>query len=111
MFTVCAGVCRQGKEVRLPGYLRPRTLVILVGVTRPGEVVDALLGYSQECVGTGVKEASRNGGRRDGSPYPSNVPITIVERGSMPDQHVLVSTLVDICSALESLGGGHRQLG
>ena len=103
-FAVCTGVGRQGKEVRLPGYERSRTLSILMGVARLGEVVDALLGYSHGAPGGDAKEAPRNEGRRDGSPYPPNVPIAIIERGSMPDQRVLVSTLADICVALESLG-------
>ncbi|KAL4068879.1 tetrapyrrole methylase [Scleroderma yunnanense] len=109
-FVVCTGVGRQGKEVRLPGYERSRTLLILMGVARLGEVVGALLGYSPLSYasslggGTGVKEGSKSEGRRDGSPYPPNAPIAIIERGSMPDQRVLVSTLGDICVALESLG-------
>ncbi|KAI5998212.1 uroporphyrin-III C-methyltransferase [Pisolithus albus] len=91
-FIVCTGVGRQGKEVRLPGYERSRTLLILMGVARLSEVVSALLGYSPL------------DGRRDGSPYPSGLPIAIIERGSMPDQRVLVSTLANVCTALESLG-------
>ena len=31
---VCTGVGRAGKDVQLPGYVRSRTLVILMGVAR-----------------------------------------------------------------------------
>jgi uroporphyrin-III C-methyltransferase len=31
---VCTGVGRQGKEVKLPGYERPRTVLVLMGVAR-----------------------------------------------------------------------------
>ena len=43
-FTACTGAGRQDKGVRLPGYERSRTLLILMGVARLGEVVDAFLG-------------------------------------------------------------------
>ncbi|KAI6024573.1 uroporphyrin-III C-methyltransferase [Pisolithus marmoratus] len=98
-FIVCTGVGRQGKEVRLPGYERARTLVILMGVARLKEVVGGLIGNSP------LNPASEeHEGRRDGSPYPPITPVAIIERGSMPDQRVLVSTLADVCTALESLG-------
>ncbi|KAI6154285.1 uroporphyrin-III C-methyltransferase [Pisolithus tinctorius] len=87
-FVVCTGVGRQGKEVRLPGYERSRTLLILMGV-------GALLGYSAFST-TSEEEMAR--------PIPPTTPIAIIERGSMPDQRVLVSTLADVCTALESLG-------
>ncbi|KIK29795.1 hypothetical protein PISMIDRAFT_671749 [Pisolithus microcarpus 441] len=103
-FIVCTGVGRQGKEVRLPGYERPRTLLILMGVARLSEVVGALLGYSPLDTASISKDDSKREGRRDGSPYPPNLPIAIIERGSMPDQRVLVSTLENVCTALESLG-------
>ena len=90
--------------MQLPGCLRSRTLLTLMYVTRLRKVIDGLLGYLHGCAGMGLKEASRNEGRRVGSPHPSNVSITIIERGSMSDQRVLVSTLADICVALESLG-------
>lgn len=101
-FVVCTGVGRQGKEVRLPGYERSRTLLILMGVARLTEVVRALLGCSP--FNTTSEGDSKGDGRRDGSPYPPTAPIAIIERGSMPDQRVLVSTLADVCTALESLG-------
>ncbi|KAI6012791.1 uroporphyrin-III C-methyltransferase [Pisolithus orientalis] len=99
---LCTGVGRQGKEVRLPGYERSRTLLILMGVARLTEVVGALLGCSP--FNTTSEGDSKGDGRRDGSPYPPTTPIAIIERGSMPDQRVLVSTLADVCTALESLG-------
>ncbi|KAJ7360981.1 uroporphyrin-III C-methyltransferase [Mycena albidolilacea] len=90
-FSVCTGVGRNGKDVQLPGYERARTLVVLMGVARLPQVVAALLDPRQE-------------GRRTGEVYPPHLPIAIVERASMPDQRVLVSTLRDVVTALESLG-------
>ncbi|THH20513.1 hypothetical protein EW146_g854, partial [Bondarzewia mesenterica] len=89
-FIVCTGVGRQGKEVKLPGYVRGRTLVILMGVARLNQVLDTL--QDESCT------------RRDGVAYPSHTPIAIVERASMPDQRVITSTLADIAVALESSG-------
>jgi uroporphyrin-III C-methyltransferase len=90
-FMVCTGVGRKGKEVQLPGYERARTLVILMGVARLPQVINALV----------VAEET---GRRDGVAYPPHTPIAIIERASMPDQRVISSTLKDIVQALESVG-------
>ena len=68
-----------------------------MGVARLVEVIDSLFGYSHGCAGTGVKEATRNEGKRVGSPHPPNVPVAITERG-----RVLSSTLADIYVALEA---------
>ena len=92
-FVVCTGVGRAGKEVKLPGYDRGRTLVILMGVARLPQVLEALLS---------VDEGSSQ--RREGPAYPSSAPIALIERASMPDQRVIVSTLRDITAALESVG-------
>ena len=89
-FVVCTGVGRQGKVVSLPGYDRARTVLVLMGVARLGEVVRALVSTDHE-------------GRRDGPAYPTHLPIAIIERGSMPDQRVLVSTLEDVESALAGM--------
>lgn len=91
-FIVCTGVGRRGKEVSLPGYDRPRTLIILMGVARLPQVVQALL------------DTSDDQKRREGLPYPPHLPIAIIERASMPDQRVVMSTLKDIVRALESSG-------
>ncbi|KAF8204246.1 uroporphyrin-III C-methyltransferase [Mycena galopus ATCC 62051] len=90
-FSVCTGVGRKGKDVQLPGYERARTLVVLMGVARLPQVVAALLDPSASA-------------RRAGAVYPPHLPIAIIERASMPDQRVLVSTLRDVGTALESLG-------
>lgn len=95
-FIVCTGVGRQGKEVKLPGYDRGRTLVILMGVARLAQVVKGLLEEAEDEGGTSS--------RRDGLAYPQNIPIAIIERGSMPDQRVITSTLQSIVAALESVG-------
>ncbi|TBU26867.1 uroporphyrin-III C-methyltransferase [Dichomitus squalens] len=92
-FVVCTGVGRAGKEVKLPGYDRARTLVILMGVARLPQVLEALQSVDQE-----------SSKRREGLAYPSLTPIALIERASMPDQRVIVSTLRDIPAALESVG-------
>lgn len=92
-FVVCTGVGRGGAGVRLPGYQRGRTLVVLMGVARLPAVLDALLSRDVDA-----------GGRREGAAYPAHLPIAIVERGTMPDQRVVYSTLHDIATALESSG-------
>jgi uroporphyrin-III C-methyltransferase len=90
-FIVCTGVGRQGKEVKLPGYDRGRTLIILMGVARLAKVLQAL-----------QEEGSSS--KRDGPSFSANTPIAIIERGSMPDQRVITSTLQNIVAALESVG-------
>ncbi|KAI0354669.1 uroporphyrin-III C-methyltransferase [Trametes cingulata] len=92
-FIVCTGVGRQGKEVKLPGYERSRTLVILMGVARLPQVLETLQSTNQN-----------SAQRRDGPAYPSHTPIALIERASMPDQRVICSTLKDISAALESVG-------
>lgn len=89
---ICTGVGRKGKEVRLPGYKRSQTVVILMGVARIQQVIDSLVNGADE------------NHRRDGQSYPPNTPIAIIERASMPDQRVISSTLSDIVRALESNG-------
>jgi uroporphyrin-III C-methyltransferase len=92
-FVVCTGVGRQGKEVKLPGYERSRTLVLLMGVARLPQILETLQSTDPAV-----------SGRRNGSPYPANLPIALIERASMPDQRVIVSTLRDIAAALQSAG-------
>ncbi|KAI0275220.1 tetrapyrrole methylase [Gloeopeniophorella convolvens] len=90
-FIVCTGVGRQGRDVVLPGYERARTLVILMGVARISQVLETL-------------QMPESANRRDGHPYPAHMPIAIIERASMPDQRVIMSTLEHVVSALESSG-------
>ena len=79
-----------------PGYDRGRTLIILMGVARLAQVLKALLEEADDVEGPSSK--------RDGHVYPQNIPIAIIERGSMPDQRVITSTLRGIAAALESVG-------
>lgn len=90
-FIVCTGVGRQGQDVVLPGYERARTLVVLMGVARITQLLETL-------------QTSDPTDRRSGPPYPSHIPIAIIERASMPDQRVITSTLAHVLSALESNG-------
>jgi uroporphyrin-III C-methyltransferase len=91
-FTVCTGVGRNGQEVVLPGYERSSTLVVLMGVARLQLIVKCLLDTSPEQT------------RRHGMAYPAITPIAIIERGSMPDQRVVYSTLKDVVRAFECSG-------
>lgn len=94
-FTVCTGVGRRGKGVKLPGYERSRTLVILMGVARLAQVIEAL---------TIEGDVATISSRREGAAYPGYTPIAIIERASMSDQRVLTSTLANVVDALDSCG-------
>ena len=52
-FTVCTGVGKGGKAVKLPGYERSQALVILMGIVRLGAVLDTLqnVDLAPECQG------------------------------------------------------------
>lgn len=97
---VCTGVGRKGKGVKLPGYIRSRTLVVLMGVARLQGVVNALV------TAAGLEENGREGGAREdnGDAFPLHCPIAIIERGSSPDQRVVSSTLANIVHAMEHVG-------
>lgn len=86
---LCTGVGRQGKSVNLPGYVKSRSLVVLMGVARINQIVSTL-----------VDEQSEG---RDGERYPPYLPIALIERASSPDQRLITSTLADIESAIKSV--------
>lgn len=86
---LCTGVGRKGKSVQLPGYIKSRTLVVLMGVARMASIVSVLT----DTESTG----------RDGAVYPSHLPIALIERASSPDQRVILSTLEGIEEALKSV--------
>lgn len=88
-FVMCTGVGRAGASVQLPGYVKSRTLAILMGVARIESVLEVLLGP--------------DGPARDGAAFPPHLPIAIVERASSPDQRVLLSTLENVAEAIASL--------
>lgn len=87
---MCTGVGRAGSAVQLPGYVKSRTLCILMGVARIEAVLAVLTG---EDVGSA----------RDGARYPGHLPIAVVERASSPDQRVILSTLDGIVGAIASV--------
>lgn len=91
-FVVCTGVGRQGREVKMPGYERGRTLVVLMGVARLTQLLDTL------------QSAEPAAGRRGGPAYPACTPIALIERASMPDQRTVFSTLRHIAPAMDSVG-------
>jgi len=86
---LCTGVGRAGKSVNLPGYVKARTAVVLMGVARIGMIVSTLT--ELDSIG------------REGTPYPLHLPIAVVERASSPDQRVIVSTLANIAEAVKSV--------
>lgn len=86
---LCTGVGRKGKSVQLAGYIKSRTLVVLMGVARIASIVSVLTDLDS----TG----------RDGAVYPSHLPIALIERASSPDQRVILSTLKGIEEALKSV--------
>lgn len=88
---LCTGVGRGGRGVKIPGYERGRSLVLLMGVARLDAIVKTLT----------TKGAVEG---RDGSAYPSYLPIAIIERASSPDQRVISSTLEKIITSLERAG-------
>jgi uroporphyrin-III C-methyltransferase len=89
---LCTGVGRQGKPSRLPGYVRSRTLILLMGVARLDSLLQTLLD----------KDVDPN--LREGERYPSNLPIAIIERASMPDQRVVSATLETVSAAMMKIG-------
>lgn len=99
---ISTGVGRKGRGVKLPGYERSRTLVVLMGVARLPSVVHTLI--SEE--GTEGPNSGREGGGRDsdGKRFPPYCPIAIIERGSSPDQRMVASTLENIVEALDREG-------
>ncbi|KAI9633344.1 tetrapyrrole methylase [Dioszegia hungarica] len=86
---LCTGVGRAGKSVQLPGYVRSRSLALLMGVARIQQIVDVLTNPA--------------GSGRDGAAYPRNLPIAVIERASSPDQRAILSTLEHIEEALKSM--------
>ncbi|PWN25014.1 hypothetical protein BDZ90DRAFT_205772, partial [Jaminaea rosea] len=88
---LCTGVGRGGKQVRLPGYERGRTLLVLMGVARLEALLDVLTSHDST-------------GRAGGKAYPLHLPIALVERASSPDQRLVASTLEGIREALDHVG-------
>lgn len=96
---LCTGVGRKGKAVQLPGYVRSRTLVVLMGVARIKQVLQVLLRPASQPV-----DDPETQGWRDGAAFPPYLPIAIIERASSHDQRMVASTLDGIEQALEQCG-------
>ncbi|WFD22751.1 uroporphyrinogen-III C-methyltransferase [Malassezia equina] len=97
-FVMCTGVGRGGKRVRLPGYERSRTMVVLMGVARLAAVVDTLLAAESD--------------RRDGVAFPPYTPMAIIERASSEDQRMIATTIERIVDVMESrVADGQRPPG
>lgn len=98
---LCTGVGKGGKKVKLPGYDRGRTLIVLMGVARLRAVVATLTaGHPQTCGATEEESI----GDREGPVFPPYTPIAIIERASSSDQRMVASTLEGIVEALEGCG-------
>ncbi|KAJ9097842.1 hypothetical protein QFC19_006632 [Naganishia cerealis] len=96
---LCTGVGRKGKAVQLPGYVRSRTLVVLMGVARIKQVLQVLMRPADQVVTDPETQ-----GWRDGAAFPPYLPIAIIERASSHDQRMVASTLDGIEQALEQCG-------
>ncbi|WVQ66228.1 uncharacterized protein L199_004407 [Kwoniella botswanensis] len=88
---LCTGVGRQGKAVKLPGYVKSRSLILLMGVARINQIIETLTLSSPNAEG------------RDGERYPGYLPIGIIERASSPDQRIIMSRLDRIEESLKKL--------
>ncbi|KIJ54236.1 hypothetical protein M422DRAFT_73763 [Sphaerobolus stellatus SS14] len=75
---ICTGVTKGGKAGRIPLYERATTLLILMGVARLKEMTEMM---------------TRIG-------YPEYLPVCIIERGTMPDQRVIRSTMRSIVKSM-----------
>ncbi|KAJ9474197.1 Uroporphyrinogen-III C-methyltransferase [Pseudozyma hubeiensis] len=101
---LCTGVGKGGKKVKLPGYDRGRTLIVLMGVARLRAVVATLTGGAPQSTSSGVITDEESIGDREGAVFPPNTPIAIIERASSSDQRMVASTLDGIVEALENSG-------
>lgn len=110
---LCTGVGRGGKKVKLPGYERGRSLIVLMGVARLKAVVEILTkGYGVNLLPPTHQEDQEEEPDRAGPPFPPHTPIAIIERASSSDQRLLASTLEHIDASLEhflSSGSGEQQ--
>ena len=108
---LCTGVGRAGKSISLPGYVKARSLIILMGVARIGSIVDTLTSKDLPTtplitggqLPNGDQRESGVGRGRDGAVYPGYLPIAIIERASSPDQRVILSTLEHVAVAVRSV--------
>lgn len=99
---LCTGVGKGGKKVKLPGYDRGRTLIVLMGVARLRAVVATLTEGAPQAGQESVDQDSI--GDREGAVFPPHTPIAIIERASSSDQRMVASTLDGIVEALENSG-------
>jgi len=97
---LCTGVGRKGKAVQLPGYVRGRTLIVLMGVARIHQVLQVLTRTDLD----EDAQARDSMGWRDGDAFPGHLPIAIIERASSHDQRMVATTLDKIEDALERSG-------
>lgn len=97
---LCTGVGRKGKAVQLPGYVRGRTLIVLMGVARIHQVLQVLTNKNLN----DDPVARETTGWRDGDAFPPHLPIAIIERASSHDQRMVAATLETIEDALERSG-------
>jgi len=75
---ICTGVTQGGKAGRIPLYERATTVLILMGVARLKEMTQTMMKMG----------------------YPEYLPTCVIERGTMPDQRVIRSTVGGIADAM-----------
>jgi uroporphyrin-III C-methyltransferase len=105
--TLCTGVGRGGKSVRLPGYERCRSLIVLMGVARLKDVVKTLCHGWQSASTSSESLIESNdtpAGQRVGEAFPPYTPIAIIERASSSDQRLVASTLEGMEVAMARVG-------
>ena len=102
--TLCTGVGRGGKSVKLPGYERSRSLVVLMGVARLSDVIRTLCHGWQSSSSASTPNGEAPSGHRVGDAFPPYTPIAIIERASSSDQRLVASTLDGIEAALARSG-------
>ncbi len=115
---LCTGVGRKGNKTVMPGYKRSRTLVVLMGVARVAELVETLCSpfasvrvakkreQRKMSEATEGKKVIEGGTYRDGRAYPRYLPVALIERGTCPDQRVLLTTLGALESSISKIGDG-----
>ena len=89
--SIGTGVGRGGKDEAVEPYERNKTRVLLMGVGRLAQLVERMLAPREE----------------RGGAYPPHTPIAVVERGSLPDQRVISTTLSNVVRAMNDIGA-HR---
>ena len=93
---ICTGTGRKGAAPEPPPYVPTQTVIFLMALHRLSSLVDALTGTDPS--------PERSDLDQKPTPWPKEMPCTVIERASCPDQRVIRSTLHHICAAVEEEG-------